>query len=669
MTAVAVRRFVSRQQNLLVPIVFCILVFLWQQTLLFEPFSYFEWSSIVTNAGPLAFAAMGLTIVFILRGLDMSCGAVVALVNVVVVLNATDSFTGQVLLCIGGIAVGAIAGALNGYLVAVLRIQSVVATLATMFMIMGLNLLLMPSPGGTVPSGLVSVFTGDLIVNTVPGSAAVILAGLLVWFFAKSSRFGTALYATGSDEAAAFANGIHTQRTKFMGYVLAGAFYGVAGIFLAALTNTGDPLIGSGMLLRIFTAAVLGGVALGGGKGDCVGAVFAATSLMIISSALLNLGVVSDWTSIVEAGLLIAAVIGGSIGQRHSLYSSLSELVSRSPRVARGRSVTISPSRPIPELQTGGLRSWLRRNEVDVRCWLPPWVLLALVYASLLIVVGASSFSLNYLNSLLVLTVFLAVLAIGQGAVLMTGGLDLSVPYTLTFTGVFVATMTNGSDVVALWAIPAAIGIGALVGLFNGLLISVLGIPAIIVTLAMNGVMQSAGLLYSGGFAQGQAPGIAVSLFEGRVLGLAPASWLLLLLTFVATWLLNYSVFGRQIVLVGSNPRVAHLSGVAVKRSVTFVYVLSGVCAALAGVLLLGFSRHATLNMGAPFLLPSIAAVLIGGTLASGGRGHYFGILGGCLMLVALGTLVTGANLPVALRDIIFGAVMLVAVVIGRGRS
>src|ERR1700679_4061234 len=155
MTAESVLRSLSRHQQLVVAMAACIGIFLWQQTLLPDPFSYFEWSSVVTNAGPLAFAAMGLTIVFILRGLDMSCGATVALVNVVVVLHATDNIWGQVVLCAAGVAIGAAVGAINGFLIAFLRLQPVVVTLATMFIVMGVNLLLLPVPGGVVPGGIV----------------------------------------------------------------------------------------------------------------------------------------------------------------------------------------------------------------------------------------------------------------------------------------------------------------------------------------------------------------------------------------------------------------------------------------------------------------------------------------------------------------------------------
>lgn len=104
------------------------------------------------------------------------------------------------------------------------------------------------------------------------------------------------------------------------------------------------------------------------------------------------------------------------------------------------------------------------------------------------------------------------------------------------------------------------------------------------------------------------------------------------------------------------------LSGVDVKATTIGVYVLSGFCAALVGVLITGFSGQASLGMGDDFLLPSIAVVIVGGTLITGGRGNYIGMLGGVLLLTALQTLLAGTTLPHAVRDIVYGAVVLVSV-------
>jgi len=254
------------------------------------------------------------------------------------------------------------------------------------------------------------------------------------------------------------------------------------------------------------------------------------------------------------------------------------------------------------------------------------------------------------------------VLGLGQGAVVLTGGLDLSVPYTISFTGVLLAAICNGHDAPASWAIPLALAIGVGVGLINGLGIVLVGIPPIVMTLAAGGVMQGAGLLYTGGMPTGSAPPVLRWIYNGHIFGFAPAVWFLLAFAIVATLLLHRTTFGRNVLAVGNSVRVARLAGTRVDRIVLGVYVLSGFCSSLVGVLMTGFSGISFLSMGVPYLLPAIAAVLVGGSLATGGRGHFLGILGGALLLTAVGTLVSGAQLPIAVRDIVYGVVVLGAV-------
>ncbi|MFP6687853.1 MAG: ABC transporter permease, partial [Alphaproteobacteria bacterium] len=145
--------------------------------------------------------------------------------------------------------------------------------------------------------------------------------------------------------------------------------------------------------------------------------------------------------------------------------------------------------------------------------------------------------------------------------------------------------------------------------------------------------------------------------------------WLLIVFVAAAIIILHRTTFGRRIFALGSSQRVSLLSGVRVDRTAIGVYALSGFCSALAGVMMTGFSTVSFLNMGLNFMLPSIAVVLVGGTLATGGRGHYVGILGGALLLTAVATLVTGINIPIAWRDIVFGLVVLGAVLTLRERA
>ncbi len=677
------RRGLARQQRLFVAVGAFVAIFVYLDFISPGPVSYFEISFLFANAGPLALAAMGQTVVFLIRGFDLSCGATLSLVNVMIALYTRDTAHSQILMCVAGLGMGAAVGAFNGFFIAFMRLQPVVVTLATMFIILGLNLLIMPDPGGMVPYGITQTLTGDLIYEVIPASLVVLLIALLVWALIKRSRFGTALYAVGSNEDAAFSNGISVTRTKFFGYVLAGGFYGAGGVFLSAQTLSGDPLVGSGLLLLIFSATILGGTRIGGGQGGCVGTVFAALTLMLISNVMLVLNISSHYTPIVEGIILLLAVAGATLGKDSPLSGhlrilklnitglgnrSLPQFLDR-PEAQRGKLRTTWKPRVSDELSGSTLRQWRVKNWETLRLMIPAWVLLVVAYVLVLVLIGGSAWSTHYFNSLFTLALFFAVLGLGQGAVVMTGGLDLSVPHTIAFTGVMLAALSNGMDGPAYWAIPLVLAVGIGVGIANGLGIVLFGMPAIVVTLATNGVMQGLGLLYTGGIPTGRSPPVLVWLFTGRFLGFAPSVWLLIVFVAVAIIVLHRTTFGRRIFALGNSSRVSMLSGVRVDRTTIGVYALSGFCSAMAGVMMTGFSTVSFLNMGLPFLLPSIAVVLVGGTLATGGRGHYVGILGGALLLTAVATLVTGTNIPIAWRDIVFGIVVLGAVLTLRERS
>ncbi len=671
---------IDRHRRLLVAISAFVIMFLFLSVVAQGSFSYFSINVLSANTGALVFAAMGQTIVFLLGGFDLSVGATLSLVNIIVALNTNDSPVSQVLMVFAGIGVGGAVGAFNGFFIAYVRLQPVVVTLASMFIILGLNLLLMPTPGGYVPLEFSLAFTGDLVPEVFPAALAWIILALIVWALIKRSRFGTAIYAVGSSEEAAHSNGIPVARTKFLGYTLAGMFYGMGGVFLSAQTSSGDALVGREMLLLVFAATILGGTRIGGGQGGCLGAAFAAFTLTLIANVLLVLNVSSHYTSIVEAVILILAVIGASIGREAPIADyfrlaqlQLTGLVSRSlprfhPGRQRGRIRSDWTIRPDDELRGSPFQQWVTKNWGTLRLLIPAWTLFLLVYVLVLIFIGPSAFSTAYFNSLLMLALFTSVLAIGQGAVVLTGGLDLSVPHTLAFAGVFLAAVSNGADGPAYWAIPAVLGFGMLVGLANGLGIVVFGMPAIVVTLATNGIMQGLGLLYTGGIPTGRSPEALQWLFRARFLGFAPASWSMILIVIVAVILLHRTSFSRRIFAVGSGQRVARLSGVRVDKTIVGVYMLSGFCSALAGVLMTGFSSISFLRMGEPYLLPAIAVVLVGGTLATGGRGNYLGMFGGALLLTAVSTLVVGTDVAIGLRDVIFGTVILGAVLTLRER-
>jgi ribose transport system permease protein len=305
---------------------------------------------------------------------------------------------------------------------------------------------------------------------------------------------------------------------------------------------------------------------------------------------------------------------------------------------------------------------WVRHRE-SLRYALPAYICLLIVILATQYVHGSALFSWQYYDSLIVLSSFLTILALGQGAVILTGGLDLSLPWSIALSGILLAGMVKGSDAALVYALPIVLLAGCAIGLVNGLGVVFLGLSPIVTTLATNGILQALALLYSNGTPDGFASPSLRWFMTGRFLWVTPVVPFVVAFVIVAALALSRTPFGRRIYGIGNGERVAALSGIAVGRTLILVYVLSGFCAALVGSLLTGFSGQASLGMGDEYLLPSIAVVVVGGTLITGGRGDYLGMLGGVLLLTAMQTLLAGTTLPYATRAILFGLVILSAVI------
>ncbi len=655
-------------RGLLVAVAVLLALFLIVAAITPGAFSYFELSTLSTGGATLALAAMGQTLVILTGGFDLSTGATVSLVNVVLASCMGPSIASQVGMGLAALAVGAAVGAFNGFFVAFVRLQPIVVTLSSMFIVQGVTLLVQPTPGGAIPQGFSSFLTGDAIPGILPAPVAVLALAIACWLLLRNSRFGVAIFAVGSDLEAAHAAGIPTRGTIFFSYVLAGVFYGAAGAFISAQTSSADPLVGRPMLLQVFTAVVLGGTLLGGGRGGAVGSVVGAYILMIVVNILLVLNVSAYYSSVAEGAILVLAVLAGSLN-RHSPaadYLRLARLKLRARAdgslAGSHRGTAFHPVLPRPARREPTRVSWLERNRRTLRTILPAYAGFALVLIATQIVSGNALTNPGYFNSLLVLSSFLVILSLGQGAVILTGGLDLSLPWMIGLVGILTAGLISGSNLATVWVLPLGLLLGTALGALNGAGIVLLGLPPIVMTLAMNGILQGAALVYSGGTPAGFASPAERWMMTGRLAGVTPVIWLLVAFVAAALLLLTRTPFGRRLYAVGNSPLVARLSGVGVGRTLIGVYALSGFCAALVGILLSGFSGQASLGMGDDYLLPSIAAVVVGGTLITGGRGHYLGMLGGVLILTALSTLLAGTMLPSATREVIFGLVVLGAV-------
>jgi ribose transport system permease protein len=640
--------------------------------------SYYDLSQMAASGATLALAAIGQTIVILSGGFDLSAGAVVSLVNVVLATWLQDPGLSPFVLVAAGVGVGMVSGTFNGFFVAVLRMQPIVVTLATMFILQGVTLLIMDKPGGMVSSSLADLLVGDAIPNALPKPVLLIAVVLLLWAWFKRSNPGVAIYAVGSDFEAARAVGVRTRLVLFLVYVIGGGCYGLAGVLISAQTGSADPLIGSPILLQMFAAVVVGGTTLGGGRGGPLGSVFGAYVLMMVVNILLVLNVSAYYSTIAEGSILILAVLGGSIHAGSPLFRQIRHFALRNRARREGRLPSQRPPAPRRlQLASVALRearsasptpNWWVRNAEALRFSAPAYICFVLVVVATQVTVGPALTHWSYYNSIIVLSSFLAVLALGQGAVILTGGLDLSVPWTIGLTGILLAGMVKGSDAALLYALPLALLAGAAVGLVNGLGIVLLGVSPIVVTLAVNGVLQGLALLYSNGTPDGFSSPLLRRFMSGQAWPVTPVVGFVALFVVLAVLLLGKTPFGRRVYAIGNGERVAALSGVPVGATLIGVYMLSGVCSAIVGALLTGFSGQASLGMGDEYLLPSIAVVVIGGALITGGRGHYLGMLGGALLLTALQTLLAGTTLPYATRTIVFGLVVLAAVMALRER-
>lgn len=299
----------------------------------------------------------------------------------------------------------------------------------------------------------------------------------------------------------------------------------------------------------------------------------------------------------------------------------------------------------------------------------PP--LVAFSFSLLLLLVGSfiniNFISLNYLLQQLQVGAFFGIIAAGVMLVVLLGHIDLSVPWTVT-TGGMMATFAAGTFGPA-WAIPVGVGCGLAVGLINGLGVACLRIPSMIFTLGMNAVLQGLMVLQTGGFApQDKATPLMQVLATQRTFGLPNAVLVWAAVSCVVMLMLKYTSFGRYIYAIGNREGAAYLSGLPTRAVLIGCFTLCGVLSAFAGVLIAGYSSNAYQAMGDPYLLPAIAAVVLGGTNILGGRGTFVGTIAGVILIVLLQSMLAVLQMPEAGRQIIYGTVIVVMLLIyGRG--
>jgi ribose transport system permease protein len=272
------------------------------------------------------------------------------------------------------------------------------------------------------------------------------------------------------------------------------------------------------------------------------------------------------------------------------------------------------------------------------------------------------------LRSTLVLAAFVGIAAFGQTFVIVGGGIDLSLPWVLNSAAIIMTLLAGSQDVALAWVVPLVLAAGMAVGLINGVGVAVFGVPPIIMTLAVNVILQGLILVFTGGSPTPPAPPLIQLLAVGRLAGIPVIAYLWATLALIAWVLLSKAPYGRYLYALGTNAKVAEYSGIPTTRTAVLTYTISGLTASLAGILLTGYSGQAYLGMGDSYLFTSIAAVAIGGASILGGSGHYTGTIAGALVLTILSGLLPALNLSSGALLIVYGVVILLTVALGSER-
>jgi ribose transport system permease protein len=284
---------------------------------------------------------------------------------------------------------------------------------------------------------------------------------------------------------------------------------------------------------------------------------------------------------------------------------------------------------------------------------------------------SSSFLSADYLLQQLKVASFLGVIATGAMIVILLGQIDLSVPWVVAVGGMMATAATGWGPVGTALAIPVGVACGVGLGLVNGAGVAFLRLPSMIVTLAVNAIAQGLMVVHTGGFSPQDASSPAMRFIAtGHTLfGIPNALLVWAVVGAAAVFLLTRTTFGRVVYAIGNRERAAYLSGARTRAVVLAAFALSGGLSALGGVLLAGYASKAAQAMGDPYLLPAIAAVVLGGTSILGGRGNYLGTVAGVILITLLQSILSVMQIEEFGRHVIYGAVIIAMLLLyGRGR-
>ena len=263
---------------------------------------------------PMLLLAVGQTFVMIGGGIDISVGGIVSIVNTILAtqvgLTGTPETMWKFVFLV--ILAGLLAGALNGFFIAILRLEPIITTYATGFLYAGLALFILPNPGGGIPQKISEIYRTTTPLG-IPLAIYIIVIILLIWWLIRSTRFGRYLYAVGGNAQAAYETAVPVRTIVFSTYVISGLFSAFAGIAITMLSGSGNAEIGAGMILTSITAVVIGGTAFSGGVGGVAGPMMGAITLGLIQNIVSFSHISTWWETLVKASIIVAALAAPGI--------------------------------------------------------------------------------------------------------------------------------------------------------------------------------------------------------------------------------------------------------------------------------------------------------------------------------------------------------------------
>ena len=262
----------------------------------------------------LLLAATGQTIVLLRGGIDLSIGGMISLGTVLAATHFNSTPANAIFWAALVVIIGVMVGLVNGLLIAVLKLQPFLVTLATWSILSGGALIVLPTDGGSFPPGWMKFGSGLFLGLST--SVWLLLALLLFWMWFRKTRLAIAIRATGSNERSAYLSGVPLVVINVATYGLSGMFAALASLYLTTQTGTGSPTIGKDYILPSVAAAVIGGVSLFGGRGGLMGTIVGAFIITIIGNLVFVLSVSSYWQPIASGVILLVAVLASSIAEK-----------------------------------------------------------------------------------------------------------------------------------------------------------------------------------------------------------------------------------------------------------------------------------------------------------------------------------------------------------------